>query len=140
MDQLECARVETYLRKLFGAPKLAVGACGRDEAEITVGAETIADLVKDEEDGELSYCLSMLVARAPGAAKGAPIDTAERARLESVLKQRLGAGALSVRPRPRKTDSAEVYAGEEFIGTLSADEDAGYYLTLIILDIDLEGE
>ena len=140
MDQVDCARVEAYLRKLFGAPKLMVSARGRGEAEITVGAETIADLVKDEEDGELSYCLSMLVPRAPGAAKGAPIDTVERARLESVLKQRLGASVLTVRPRPRKTDSAEVYAGEEFIGTLSADEDAGYFLTLIVLGIDLEGE
>jgi hypothetical protein len=43
-----------------------------------------------------------------------------------------------VRARPRKTDSAEVYVHDEFIGTLSADVDEGYYLTMSVLDIDLE--
>jgi hypothetical protein len=45
-------------------------------------------------------------------------------------------------PRPKKTDSAEVMIGEEFIGVLSLDTEDGdrsYALTMSILDIDLEG-
>ena len=47
---------------------------------------------------------------------------------------------LDVRARPRKTDSAEVYVHNEFVGTISADEDEGQVLTMSILDIDLDGE
>ena len=54
------------------------------------------------------------------------------------MKQSLHAAGLEVRARPRKTDSAEVYVGDEFIGTISADDDAGYFLTAIILGFDLE--
>jgi hypothetical protein len=139
LDKAEIARLEAYLRKLLGASGLAVRARGGDEADVLVGAEKIADITKDEDEGELSYFFNMGVARQKGAAKNAPVDAPERLRLEKVLKDRLGAPRLSVRPRPRKTDSAEVYVGEEFIGTLSADEDAGYYLTVSILDIDLDG-
>jgi hypothetical protein len=141
LDQAEVARLENYLRKTLGSPALAVRARG-ENAEMVVGAEKVADISKDEDEGELSYFVNMGVARVSGAAKDAPIDPAERARLEGVLKKRLDSGGLSVRPRPRKTDSAEVYVGEEFIGTLSRDEESrefAYFLTVSILDIDLEG-
>ena len=49
-------------------------------------------------------------------------------------------GVVDVRARPRKTDSAEVYVHNEFVGTISADEDEGQVLTMSILDIDLDGE
>ena len=52
----------------------------------------------------------------------------------------LHAADLDVRARPRKTDSAEVYVHDEFVGTVSADEDEGQVLTMSILDIDLDGE
>ncbi len=48
---------------------------------------------------------------------------------------------LSVRKRPQKTDSCEVYMGEEFIGLISKDEEDGelsYHFSMAILDIDLE--
>ena len=44
-------------------------------------------------------------------------------------------------PRPRKTDSAEVYVGEEFIGVLFLDDEEGdrsYNFQMAILDTDLE--
>jgi hypothetical protein len=50
-------------------------------------------------------------------------------------------GNIEVRKRPQKTDSAEVYIGDEFIGVLFRDEEDGelsYNFSMAILDIDLE--
>ncbi len=138
MNANESARIGAYLSKLFGSPTMSVRTGAPDEGEVLVGGEAVADIVKDEEDGELSYAISLVVPRAAGVKKGAPIDAAERVRLETVLKQKLHSAGLEVRARPRKTDSAEVYVGEEFIGTLSADDEAGYYLTAIVLGFDLD--
>lgn len=141
LDKGEIARLQGYLRRLLGAEGLDVRAKGADEAEVLVAGKAIADISKDEDEGEVSYFFNMGLERAQGAARLAPLDGGERVRLEGLLRQGLGAPNLSVRARPRKTDSAEVYVGEEFIGTLSADEAPGrigYYLTMSILDIDLE--
>lgn len=141
MDKSEIGRLETYLRKVFAAPGIGVAARGPEDADMMVGGQKIADISKEEDEGETSYFVNMGVARAPGAAKDAPLEVAERARLEGVLRKQLGAAQISVRARPRKTDSAEVYVGEEFIGTLSRDEESreyGHFLTMSILDIDLE--
>jgi hypothetical protein len=49
--------------------------------------------------------------------------------------------SISVRPRPQKDDSAEVYIGDEFIGVLYRDDeedDLSYNFTMAILEIDLE--
>jgi hypothetical protein len=138
LEKAECARLQSYLRNLFGSPALSVAASGDDEAELRMGETALGNIIKDLDEGELSYCLSMGVARGPGHAKNAPLDDAERNRVEALLRQRLESLGLTVRPRPRKTDSAEAYVGDEFIGTLSVDEDEGLVLTVSILDIDLE--
>jgi hypothetical protein len=73
----------------------------------------------------------------------AQLDAEERARLEAYLRTRLGAKNLSIRQRPRKTDSAEVYVGDEFVGVISRDDEDGelsWHFTMSILEIDLEGE
>ena len=47
---------------------------------------------------------------------------------------------LSVRPRPNKRDSAEVYIGDEFLGVIFRDDEDGevsYDFNMAILDIDL---
>nr|WP_280924024.1 MULTISPECIES: DUF3126 family protein [unclassified Ciceribacter] len=47
---------------------------------------------------------------------------------------------ISVKARPRKNDSAEVYAGEEFLGVVFKDEEDGdlsYNFSMAILDVDL---
>ncbi|HVY85529.1 MAG TPA: DUF3126 family protein [Caulobacterales bacterium] len=142
MDQAEIDRLQSYLRRLLGAQGLSIRAQGAEEADVLVGSQKVADLSRDEDEGELSYFFNMGVARAKGAARNAPLDESERVRLQQLLREKLGAPKLEVRPRPRKTDSAEVYVADEFIGTLSADPaagDIGYYLTMSILDIDLEG-
>ena len=141
MDQAEITRVQAYLRRVLGASNISVKARGGDEADVLVGAAKVAELSKDEDEGELSYFFNMGVARAKGAARNAPLDGSERVRLEALLRNALGAPGLEVRQRPRKTDSAEVYVADEFIGTLSADDapgEIGYYLTMSILDIDLD--
>lgn len=69
------------------------------------------------------------------------MQTEERARVEKFLKSRFGGAAISVRARPRKDDSAEVYVGDEFLGTISRDDEDGelcYHFTMTILEIDLE--
>jgi len=73
----------------------------------------------------------------------APVSPSEREKLEEHLRKRFGAKTLTVRQRGKKTDSAEVYVGEEFAGVISKDEDDGelaYHFTMTILDIDLEDE
>lgn len=140
MNATECTRLGAYLSKLLGSPTASVVARGRDGGALLVDGAVVAELVRDEDEGELSYAISLAIPRAPGAKKNAPIDDAERARLQTVLRQKLHAAELDVRARPRKTDSAEVYVHNEFVGTISADEDEGQVLTMSVLDIDLENE
>jgi len=140
LNAAECTRLGAYLSKLLGSPTVSVVSKNAEEGDVLVDGKRIAGLLRDEDEGELSYSISLAIARAPGAKKDAPIDDAERARLQTVLRQTLHAADLDVRARPRKTDSAEVYVHDEFVGTLSADEDEGQVLTMSILDIDLEGE
>lgn len=69
------------------------------------------------------------------------MDPKERARLETYLKARFGTANMSVRARPQKRDSAEVYIGEEFIGVLSRDDeddDLCWHFAMTVLETDLE--
>ena len=140
MNAAECTRLGAYLSKLLGSPTVSVVSKSADEANVLVDGKNVATLIRDEDEGELSYAISLAVRPAPGAKKNAPIDDAERARLQAELRAVLHAADLDVRARPRKTDSAEVYVHDEFVGTVSVDEDEGQVLTMSILDIDLEGE
>jgi hypothetical protein len=140
LNAAECTRLGAYLSKLLGSPTVSVVSKSADEADVLVDGKRVADLLRDDEEGELSYAISLAIPRAPGAKKNAPIDDAERTRLQAALRQVLHAADLDVRARPRKTDSAEVYVHDEFVGTVSADEDEGQVLTMSILDIDLDGE
>ena len=67
----------------------------------------------------------------------------ERAKLQAYLRDRLGSKELEIRQRPRKTDSAEVYIKDEFIGVISRDDEEGelsWHFTMSILEMDLEGD
>lgn len=140
MNAAECTRLGAYLSKLLGSPTVSVVSKGADEADVLVDGARVANLLRDDEEGELSYSISLVVPRATGAKKDAPIDDAERARVQAALRQVLRAADLDVRARPRKTDSAEVYVHDEFVGTVSVDEDEGQVLTMSILEMDLDGE
>ena len=78
----------------------------------------------------------------PIASGASTLEPKERARLETYLRGRFGAPGLVVKPKGKSKDSAEVYIGDEFVGTLSRDDEDGdlsYYFTMSILELDLEG-
>ena len=65
----------------------------------------------------------------------------EIAKLTKFLRAKFELASLSVRKRPQKNDSAEVYIGEEFVGVIFRDEEDGelsYNFSMAILDFDLE--
>ncbi|NDW04190.1 DUF3126 family protein [Jiella pacifica] len=69
------------------------------------------------------------------------MSPAEIRKLEAYLKKTFNGVDLSVRGMPRKTDSAELYIKDEFVGLIAKDTEEGelsYHLTMTILDIDLE--
>ena len=63
MDKEELARLQTYLRKTFGTPKLEVRARPKktDSAEVFIGDEFIAVLFREDEDDEISYQFQMAI-------------------------------------------------------------------------------
>lgn len=65
----------------------------------------------------------------------------ELVKLQTYLRKMFGAKTLSVRARPKIKDSAEVYVGDEFVGTITRDEDDGelcYQFQMAILEMDLD--
>jgi hypothetical protein len=70
------------------------------------------------------------------------VNKDELKKLETYLRRTLGSPTLVVRPRPRKTDSAEVLVGDEFIGLIFRDDededDLSYNFQMAILAMDLE--
>ena len=68
------------------------------------------------------------------------MDRQEIQRLEAYLRRTFKLTSISVRARPRKDDSAEVFIDDEFIGLLFVDDEEGersYNFNMAILDIDL---
>jgi hypothetical protein len=68
------------------------------------------------------------------------VDVQEIKKLEGYLRGLFGNPRLRVVPRPKKTDSAEVYIGEEFIGVLfvdDEDDERSYNFQMAILGTDL---
>ena len=59
----ELARLQTYLKKTFGATTLEVRPQGKkdDMAEVFINNEFVAALYKEVEDGETSYQLQMAI-------------------------------------------------------------------------------
>jgi len=65
----------------------------------------------------------------------------EMRKLEAYFRRSFKGADLQVRAMPRKSDSAEVYLNDEFVGLISKDTEEGelsYHFTMTILDIDLE--
>lgn len=68
------------------------------------------------------------------------MEARELVRVQAYMRKIFGAKTLSVRARPKVKDSAEVYVGEEFVGTVTRDDDEGelcYQFQMAILDEDL---
>jgi hypothetical protein len=63
------------------------------------------------------------------------------AKVERYLRTAFGNPRIGLRARPPKTDSAEVYIGDEFIGVVfedTEDGDKSYNFQMAILETDLE--
>jgi len=66
----------------------------------------------------------------------------ELRKLDAYFKRVFANPSLKVKARPKKTDSAELYRDDEFLGIIYRDEDEGelsYNFSMAILDIDLDG-
>ena len=63
MDVQEISKLESYIRRLFGNPKLRVVPRPRkdDSAEVYVGEEFIGVLFLDDEDDDRSYQFQMAI-------------------------------------------------------------------------------
>lgn len=63
MKKDELAKLQAYLRKTFGTPKLEVRPQPKkqDMAEILIDGEFVATLYREEEEGEVSYQLQMAI-------------------------------------------------------------------------------
>ena len=76
----------------------------------------------------------------PEYEEDAIVNPQELIKLQNYLRKVFGTKTLSVRARPKLTDSAEVYVGSDFVATITLDEEDGeraYQLQMAILDIDL---
>lgn len=65
----------------------------------------------------------------------------ELTKVEAYLRRTFSNHSISVRARPKKDDSAEVYIGDEFVGVLfldDEDEDRSYQFQMAILESDIE--
>jgi len=69
------------------------------------------------------------------------VNPHEIIRVQNYLRKVFGTKTLSVRARPKKDDSAEVFVGDEFIGIIFREEEEGelaYQFQMAILELDLE--
>jgi len=68
------------------------------------------------------------------------MDKTELLKLQDYLRRLYGNAQIKVIARPKKTDSAEVMIGDEFIGIISLDDEDGdrsFVFTMSILEDDL---
>ncbi len=127
-------RLQGYLRRALGSPALTVKADPKDEgcADVLCGTRRVGRLVVDDEDEDRTYHFEVAINEKPQ-----PLSVQELVRIQTVLREMLGAKTLAVRARGRLKDSAEVFVGDESLAIVSADT-ASYQFQMAILDIDLE--
>ncbi len=137
MDVLEVRKLDAYLKRLFGNARIRVVPKKDDSADVFVGEEHIGALVldEDEEDDERSYNFEMKITLGDATTTAPDIK-----KLDAYLKRKFDNERVRVVARQRKTDSAEVYVGDEYIGVLFFDDkDArSSYFELPILALDLD--
>ena len=134
MNVQEVRQLDGYLKKLFGTQNIRVVPKGSDTAEVYVGEDDLGELTVDDEEGERSYNFRMVI-QVGNDPSIQPVST-----LNAYLRGKFENDNIRVVPRPKKTDSLEVYMGEEFIAVLFLEIEKGrrsYILELPILDVDL---
>jgi len=134
VDVQEVRKLDGYLKKLFGNAQIRVVPKSSDVAEIFAGDDDLGELTVDDEDGERSYNFRMVI-QVGNDPSIQPVPT-----LNAYLRRKFDNEQIRVVPRPKKTDSLEVYIAEEFIGVLFVENEKGrrsYIFELPILDVDL---
>jgi hypothetical protein len=134
VDVQEVKKLDAYLKKLFGNQRLRVVPKKADEADVFVGEERVGGLTIDDEDEERSYNLEIKITLGEAA------NIKNLKTLEAYLRRKFDTELIRVVARQRKTDSAEVYIGQEYIGVLFFDEKEtrSCYFEMAILALDLE--
>lgn len=132
MDRQELDRLQAYLRRTLN-PEIGLAARARrdDMAEIILNDEPIGRVTVDDEDGDRSYNVTIPI-EMPSATPN----------MNEVIRGKLGNQKLRVVPRPKKTDSSEIYIEDEYIAVIFRDDASGRSWTfeMAVLDIDLEPE
>ena len=132
MDRAELDRLQSYLQRMLN-PEIGLAARARVEnmAEIVLGDDPIGRVTVDDEDGDRSYNVTVPV-EMPSATPN----------LNEVIRAKFGNQKLRVVPRPKKTDSSEIYLEDEYIAVLFRDDASGRSWTfeMAVLDIDLDPE
>jgi hypothetical protein len=137
VDVQEVRKLDSYLKRLFGNARIRVVPQKSTSADVFVGEERIGALAldEDEDDDERSYNFEMKITLGDASTTAPDIG-----KLDAYLKRKFDNERVRVVPRRRKTDSAEVYVGSEYVGVLFFDEkDArSSYFELPILAMDLD--
>ncbi len=136
VDVAEISKLDSYLKRLFGSPRIRVVPRPQrdDYAEVLLGEEPFGRIIVDDEDDERSYNFEKSITLPDS--KSTKLDNETVAKLNLYLKKHLGEKFV-VRKRPTKTDSADLHAGDEFVGVVFAD-DGGFAVEMAILEQDLE--
>ncbi len=130
LSQNEIDDLTTYLCKVFSTQDISVLQHPEvdEQALVAKGEEFFARIERDEDEGELSYSFT----------KDIPDKPHEE--LEAHFKMIFNSTSVEVRRRANKTDSAEIYKSNEFLGVVYDDdgvEEGMQVFNMAILDIDL---
>jgi len=129
LDRQELDRLQAYLRRMLN-PEIGLASRARrdDMAEIILNDEPIGRITLDEEDGEKAYNVTV------------PIEMPASPNLNEAVRGKFGNPRLRVVPRPKKTDSSEIYLDDEYIAVLFRDDASGRTWTfeMAVLDFDLD--
>lgn len=129
MERDELDRLQDFLRrKLNPEISLAERARMKDMAEIILNDGPIGRVTVDDEDGERAYNVTV------------PIEMPPNPNLNETIRNKFGNQKLRVVPRPKKTDSSEIYLDDEYIAVLFRDDASGRSWTfeMAVLDFDLD--
>jgi Protein of unknown function (DUF3126) len=134
VDVQEVRKLGAYLRRLFGNSRIRVLPTSDETADVVIGEERLGKLVVDDEDEERSYNFEIKITL------GEAVTMKNLKTLEAYLRRKFDNERIRVAARPRKTDSAEVSVGQEYIGVLFFDEQekGSCYFEMPILGLDLE--
>ena len=129
MDKAELRKLQAFLRKSLDNQgiKVTPGKRNPDDACVQLGERPIGAIAVDDEDGDRSFSFEMQI----------PV---ERPVLQDYLRRLFDTGKLTVVPRGKKGDSADLTSAGDFLGVISSDDPTAksFTLQMAILDFDLD--